>query len=253
MLTARPAGPIDIYLALGQQLAIAHYQPTARRRVARRNIVITASCTHLCLSLHIAYLRHRYYNNLQTMCIEPAPSADILTRKEPYYLVPFDKIMAPLVASWVADHHQLFWLAPQTYPPLTAEKVLAWHKPEANPLLFYRDGLDQPLGYGELNTMPGQKEHYWMGHCIIRPQSRGLGLGRQFVNLLLEYGFNKQNVKQISLIAFPENSAAIRCYLSCGFVNAGEQLKYFPTTGHQHRMVLMTVDSELYEHRHSQT
>ena len=187
------------------------------------------------------------------MCIEPAQSVDILIRKEPYYLVTFDKLIAPIIASWVTDHRELFWLAPQTYPPLTAEKVLTWHRPGANPLLFYRDGSDQPLGYGELNTMPGQKKHYWMGHCIIQPQSRGVGLGRQFVDLLLDYAFVNRKVKQVSLIVFPDNSAAIRCYRSCGFVNAGEQLKYFSTTGNQHRMLQMTMESKIYQHRRVHT
>ncbi|MHC4797752.1 MAG: GNAT family N-acetyltransferase [Planctomycetota bacterium] len=186
------------------------------------------------------------------MCTESKQSADILIRKGPYYLASFDKLMAPVVASWVADHHQLFWLAPQTYPPLTEKKVLAWHKPGANPLLFYRDGSDQPLGYGELNTMFGQKGHYWMGHCLIQPKSRGIGLGRLFIDLMLDCAFEIRKVKHVSLIAFPDNTPAVRCYNACGFVITSEQTKYFPTTGNNHRMLLMTINPQQYRKRRSQ-
>ncbi len=54
------------------------------------------------------------------MSIAPYPASAIHVKDEPFTLVSFDRETAPLVASWVRDAHELFWLAPKTPAPLTA-------------------------------------------------------------------------------------------------------------------------------------
>jgi len=177
---------------------------------------------------------------------------NIYIRNGPYYLVPFDSVMASTVSSWVRDDHELFWLAPKTIPPLTAGKVAGWPESTGCPMLFYRDGLAQPLGYLELNPMPGHPHHLWLGHCIICPEKRGMGLGRVMVNLMLDEAFNHRQANRVSLVVFPDNTVAIRCYRDTGFVCAGDQLKYFHNTGRQHRMLRMTIDKSQYNWRFRQ-
>lgn len=165
-----------------------------------------------------------------------------LLRRGPYCLVPFDRLMGPLVASWARDDQELFWLAPKTPPPLTAAKVVGWASPEGRPLLFHCDSLLEPAGYLELNPMPADWGHYWLGHCVIRPEQRGSGLGRHMISLTLELAFRAHRAYRVSLVVFPENTSAIRCYRNAGFIDAGDQWKYFCTTGQQHRMLQMTID-----------
>jgi RimJ/RimL family protein N-acetyltransferase len=153
------------------------------------------------------------------MSISPSPPPPSV-RSGPYYLGPFDKLMAPIVAAWARDPHELFWLAPKTYPPLTAAKVVGWPGSDGCPLLFYRDGIVEPIGYLE---------------------PRGSGLGEVMINLVLEEAFQTRKAARVSLVVFPDNIAAIRCYRACGFTEVGEQVKYFPTTGRQHRMLQMSV------------
>jgi RimJ/RimL family protein N-acetyltransferase len=174
------------------------------------------------------------------MSISPSPPPPSV-RSGPYYLGPFDKLMAPIVAAWARDPHELFWLAPKTYPPLTAAKVVGWPGSDGCPLLFYRDGIVEPIGYLELNPMPGEREHLWLGHCVVAPARRGSGLGEVMINLVLEEAFQTRKAARVSLVVFPDNIAAIRCYRACGFTEVGEQVKYFPTTGRQHRMLQMSV------------
>jgi RimJ/RimL family protein N-acetyltransferase len=175
------------------------------------------------------------------MSISPPPRREFSARQGPYYLADFDHRLAHTVAGWVGGPGELFWLAPKTFPPLTAEKVVAWTSLDGCPLLFYRQGIADPLGYVELNPMPGERHHLWMGHCVIRPQNRGVGMGRQMVRLMLHEAFSNRSARRVSLVVFPDNHAAVRCYRSVGFVDDGVQLRYFPTTSRQHRMLQMTL------------
>ena len=172
-----------------------------------------------------------------------------LARNGPHYLTAFDNVFAPRVASWVRDGHELFWLAPKTEPPLTAAKVAAWPGRTGSPMLFWREGESEPLGYLELNPMPNQKGHLWMGHCVLAPNCRGVGLGRIMVGLGNDEAFGHRSAHRVSLVVFPGNVAAIRCYRAVGYLKAGDQLKHFATTGKQHVMRRMTIDDDRYQDR----
>lgn len=174
------------------------------------------------------------------------PPKEEVARRGPYVLSPFDRLMAPVVARWARDEQELFWLAPKTPPPLTAAKVVAWASPDGRPLLFYHDDAAEPVGYLELNPMPADWGHFWLGHCVTRPDLRGQGVGRHMIGLTIEFAFRHRRAYRVSLVVFPENTSAIRCYRNAGFVDAGEQWKFFATTGQQHRMIQMTIDRGRY-------
>jgi RimJ/RimL family protein N-acetyltransferase len=163
-----------------------------------------------------------------------------------FRLTAFDTLMAPVVARWPQDDQELFWLAPKTPPPMSAAGVVAWAGPEGRPLLFYHGTQPEPIGYFEINPMPADFGHYWLGHCVLRPDLRGGGRGRLMISLGLELAFREQRAYRVSLVVFPENVPAIRCYRHAGFVNAGDQYKFFQTTGKQHRMLQMTIDRGQY-------
>lgn len=177
------------------------------------------------------------------MSICPPTATPAHAQQSPFYLRPFDKLMAPLVASWCRNPQELFWLAPKTPPPLTAAKVVAWPGPNGQAFLFYRERVFEPLGYLELNPMPGEPGHLWIGHCVVPPESRGRGIGRHMVELILDEAFLFRNADRVSLVAFPDNQSAIRCYRSAGFLDEGEQLRSFPTTGREHVMRLMSIEA----------
>ena len=182
------------------------------------------------------------------MSSAPASTADELVRHRSWYLAPFAPELAGVVAAWARNPQELLWLAPKSTFPLTAAKVLAWPGHDGCPLLFRGDHVGEPLGYVELNPMPGEKRHLWLGHCVIDPGYRGMGLGQRMVRLLLEVGFARRGAERISLVVFPENTRAINCYRAVGFVDACEHDKYFGTTGRQHRMLQMSTDLARYRY-----
>jgi RimJ/RimL family protein N-acetyltransferase len=185
------------------------------------------------------------------MSISPSPVRAELIRDGLYCLAPFDPAKAALVASWAPTAHELFWLAPKTYPPLSAAKVIAWSTEDACPMLFYRDSESEPLGYVELNPMPAEPRHLWMGHCVLDRDRRGEGLGRVMIALLLRLSFEHRRAHRVSLVVFPDNLAAIRCYRACGFEHAGTQNKHFYPTGRHHDMLQMSIDHRTWRAMHS--
>ena len=184
------------------------------------------------------------------MSIAPSHADAIHIQNGPLTVTGFDRAAAPLVVSWVQDSNELFWLAPKTAPPLTPAKVIDWPGADGCPLLLYRDGETEPIGYAELNPMPNQPQHLWIGHCILGPQWRGLGLGRQLVDLLLRKAFDNRQAVAVSLVVFPGNTIAVRCYRSVGFLHIREQFKYMPTTGRQHCMLEMRITRAQYAALH---
>ena len=178
------------------------------------------------------------------MSISPAPVRSELIREGIYCLGRFQTAQADLVAGWAPTPRDLFWLAPKTYPPLNAAKVIAWANEEACPMVLYRDDEPEPIGYVELNPMPGERTHLWMGHCVVACQMRGQGIARTMIRMLLRYGLEMRRAQRVSLVVFPDNLGAIRCYQACGFVSAGTQTKFFHPTGRHHTMIQMTIDAD---------
>lgn len=132
-------------------------------------------------------------------------------------LRPFELAFAANVCSWVQSNRDLLWLAPRTEPPISDAKVLAWHHDRCTPMLLFELGDDEPCGYADINRMKVQIDNVWLGHIIIAPSRRRRGYGAQFVRLLLEAAFADSNTTMVSLVVFPDNVAAIRCYQNCGF------------------------------------
>lgn len=53
---------------------------------------------------------------------------------------------------------------------------------------------------------------------IVHPSKRGKGLGKEMLQLAIEYAFSITKVDAVQLNVFPENTKAKKCYESVGFV-----------------------------------
>jgi len=154
----------------------------------------------------------------------------------------YDNLYAARLASWVGSESELTWLAPGTVPPLSAAKVAKWGERAEHRLLFWHDTCVDPIGYGELNKMPADPDQMWIGHCILDPAVRGRGFGERFVHALLTRAFDALAAQAVVLVVFPENAAAIRCYLKNGMVITGREEKYFKSTRRRHEFLRMGID-----------
>ena len=169
-------------------------------------------------------------------------------------LVRFDPSHAPHVAAWVETDQELHWLAPSTPPPLTAEKVIAWKHPGGTALVavepasrFHQSLGAEPVGYAELNPMKGDaNRHLWIGHVVVAPQLRGGGIGRAFVRSLLAYAFGTLAANRITLVVFPENRSAIRCYQSVGFAIVQKERHRFGQSTTRHKLLRLSLGASGY-------
>jgi RimJ/RimL family protein N-acetyltransferase len=158
----------------------------------------------------------------------------LLTR---HRLQPMLRGAAGIVASWVRSDAELFWLAPGTYPPITPEKVLNWVRLRGRAWLYTASLAARPVGYAELNPMPRDPRHLWIGHVLIDPRLRGQGLGRALTDALIERAFRIEEATRLTLVVFPENLAARRCYESAGFRLRGEETQCFGAARKRFRLL----------------
>lgn len=150
---------------------------------------------------------------------------------------------AALVASWVRDAREAYWLAPRTPPPLTPEKVLEWQSPAGQALLLVEPPQDLAVAYGEVNPLGGRAGEFWLGHLLVAPDRRGQGLGRVLTRLLLQRAFERLGARRVTLVVFPENHGAIACYRAAGMHFDGYENHYFPARGELVQMVRMARET----------
>lgn len=141
------------------------------------------------------------------------------------------------IAGWVQSELELLWLAPNTEAPLTEEKVIGWKNRGGTALIATRPDQTALIGYAELNPMKGDAGHLWLGHVVLHPRARGAGLGRVFVGALLDHAFDALCASRVSLVVFPENRIAVRCYENVGYSIIGEEHHRFATSPVRHRLL----------------
>ncbi|HEX6708978.1 MAG TPA: GNAT family N-acetyltransferase [Rubrobacter sp.] len=94
-----------------------------------------------------------------------------------------------------------------------------WHAgPDVKPYVLC-DG-DALIGYGEVWIDEAENE-VELGRIIVDPASRGQGVGKRFVRLLLERA-SQSGFPDAFVRVVPGNGAAIACYRSAGFSRVPE-------------------------------
>lgn len=172
------------------------------------------------------------------MAVHPGTRAKLADR---VYLTRFDPVHAERVVSWVRDRQEAYWLAPKTPPPLGVETIHGWAHPGHHRYLLWDHDMADPVGYGELNRLRSGTGRYWLGHLIVDAQRRGCGYGVWLTRGLLTEAFDRRGAVQVTLVVFPENRAAIRCYEVAGMVRDGWETHEFPVYGRVERLLRMAA------------
>ena len=138
-------------------------------------------------------------------------------------LLGFRDAHAREVAGWPTSFEEVRrWAGSDPGWPVEVSVFRRWHADQdVKPyVLCVGDTL---IGYGEVWTDEAEQE-VELARIIIRPASRGRGVGRRFVLLLLERaylsGFPEAFVRVV-----PENHVAIACYRSAGFSPVPEPVR----------------------------
>jgi RimJ/RimL family protein N-acetyltransferase len=126
---------------------------------------------------------------------------------------------AETIASLLASPADLRQVSPHESFPVDASTVRHWLRERGAGHVLEDHG--EIVGYAELVPDQESEGRYWIGHMMIRPDRRGLGLGRRLVLALLRVGIIDREAREIAISAFEDNPAALACYRSCGFRNIG--------------------------------
>jgi len=164
-----------------------------------------------------------------------------------YTLRQFTSADAGIVAAWVDSAQTRRWVSPSASGPITADVVNEWLKPGGRAFVLTNRDVATPVGYGEINPMRSYRDHDWLGHLIVRPNERGRGIGRVLVVELLRHAFGERGVRKVSLVVFPGNLPAIRCYLAVGFHMRGEEFHRFGGSSRAHRLIHLQMDRDCFE------
>lgn len=171
------------------------------------------------------------------MAIQPLQSPRTTIR---YRLARFAPGHAALVASWIRDEREGYWVAPQSRPPVDAAAVLSWQAPDRDGLVLLTVNDSSPVAYGEVNMLHGRPRRYWIGHLVVDPARRSQGIGRELVDRLARWAVDYRAALSVTLVVFRENIAAIRCYSAAGFCQEGLEAHAFPHYGVTENLLRMT-------------
>ena len=161
---------------------------------------------------------------------------------EQFEIRAYDPAYGATVARWVGSCEELFWLAPSSSWPLTGDQVTGWVNHSTDqPVLLFQTGREIPCGYAELNPLRSSSSHLWIGHVVIEPAHRCRGLGRRFMHMLTERAWSDPNVRRLTMVVFPENTAALSCYEAIGFRIIGRERHQFGTDKKNHLMLRLEL------------
>ena len=124
---------------------------------------------------------------------------------------------------WCADRYENY--------PITADDM---NKHYNN--LSYEDNFYKMTAYDETGIIghlimrftDDEKSILRFGFVIIDDSKRGMGYGRQMLELAIKYAFDILKVKKITLGVFENNRAAYNCYKAVGFYEVQkEEQEYY--------------------------
>jgi len=156
-------------------------------------------------------------------------------------LTRFEERWAGAVLSWARSQGDQYWLAPRTVPPLSTEKILAWAGEDRHSFCLIEKQDEIPASYGEINVLQSHDHEYWLGHLIVDPKRRCRGLGRLFTRMLLRHAFHEFRAERVSLVVFPENTAAVKTYRSAGMVEDGYETHTFKPYNRQEKLLRLVA------------
>lgn len=114
---------------------------------------------------------------------------------------------------------------------------------------FYiiREDDDEVIGIGRLMRVNFINRNAVMGMFIGERTDRSKGIGSEATNLLLDFGFNVLNLKNIMIETFSFNEPAIKACKKCGFKEIGRRRKSIIYGNNEYDEVFMDMLSEEFQ------
>ena len=147
-----------------------------------------------------------------------------------------------ILNNWVTDPDTLFLFSGSAWQyPLSFDQLKKFYlsNPLRHPYLAFSDD-NIPIAFGEIIT--GDDHSPRLGRLLIgNTENRGKGLGKQFIQLLIEESKKLFNPDLMYLFVLEDNFSAIRCYEKIGFIFDSEIRITESYNGVQKSILLMTL------------
>ncbi len=146
-------------------------------------------------------------------------------------LRPYKACDAETIVSWIKDETAFRkWSADrfERYP-VTAADLNAHYDAFAYADYFYEmTAFDETgvVGHLIMRFTDEEKKVLRFGFVIVDDARRGMGVGKQMLQLAKQYAFTLLRVEKITLGVFENNLPAYYCYKSVGFRETGETEDY---------------------------
>ena len=149
-------------------------------------------------------------------------------------LRPYKACDAKAIVSWIGDETMFRkWCADRFESwPITAEDLNRHYEALADSDSFYEmTAFDDTgvAGHMIMRFTDERKTILRFGFVIVDDQKRGMGYGKEMLQLAIRYAFDMLKAEKITLGVFENNEPACRCYLAAGFreKDTGTQTEYF--------------------------
>lgn len=158
------------------------------------------------------------------------------------YLSPINPEDYELYTKWLNDPEISILLGNDNIISLPGEKAfLGKMAEEPGNFAIVRNSDDQLLGNASLMSIDHRHSHATCGIFLGDQGNLGQGYGSEAMALLVAYGFDELNLRNIRLHAFSYNQRAIHAYEKVGFQRVGVLRQAHFARGAFHDEVIMDI------------
>ena len=132
------------------------------------------------------------------------------------------------IISWISDEREFrLWCADryERFPAAASDIIGQYSESLKGGRFFPFTAVDEggsPIGHFILRYSTDDNSVLRLGFVILSKSERGHGSGHEMIELAKKYASEVLNARKLTLGVFENNTAALKCYLSAGFVPSGE-------------------------------
>lgn len=162
------------------------------------------------------------------------------------YLAPKRIEEAEQFTEWLNDFSTTDYLG-RSHQIITLEaerEYLEKHNKDEAKFSIIKAETDEMIGTISLESIDHINQIATLGIFIGEKQARNQGYGTEAIHLILDYGFNYLNLKNIELHVMEFNKRAYGCYEKCGFKETGRRRKCKYINGKHYDLIYMDILKE---------
>ncbi len=137
-------------------------------------------------------------------------------------LRPYKACDAEIITKWIKNEYAFRqWSADryEKYPITSNDMNLYYDRDKNNKNIWGMTAFNDigVVGHFTMRFPNNTYDEIRLGFVIVDDNERRKGYGKEMLSLAIQYAFDFIKVNKISLGVFENNTAAIKCYKSCGF------------------------------------